>query len=340
MRSSSRRAFLAGGLALALAPTTAARAAGWQVHDVPRSTSYDERVNGIYASSSSDAWAVGYWRQVGPLLSRWNGSQWSPVSTRLSAGSISGAAADDVWVGGLYGRTHHWDGSTWTAFQLPGAVGFYPEGDGRVVTGDPGKAWAHHLLISEDGSYTPRWVVSRWTGTAWAAVPYPQLSIADLAGAGSSLWAVGTPAPTSAVAELDPSGWWRYHRPPTDAGLTLRAAHVAAVAADDVWVSGTQVAAGSSRGAYLARWNGTTWTRVALPSGDGVPSLHDIGGTVLLERSGGTALFRWASGGWQELPASPFPAATFYAGVPGGGIWTGGSRPVGSRTVASTALYA
>lgn len=80
-------------------------------------------LNGIVATTESDAWAVGA-QVIGgvnhTLVERWNGAAWAVVNTpdvgRLYA--IDAAADNDIWAAGESSFLH-WDGSTWTAVAAP-----------------------------------------------------------------------------------------------------------------------------------------------------------------------------------------------------------------------------
>lgn len=65
-------------------------------------------LRGVWALSSTDAWAVG---QAGTVL-RWNGTDWSPVAgaPNISYTGVWGAGANDVWMIGTASAVH-WTGS-------------------------------------------------------------------------------------------------------------------------------------------------------------------------------------------------------------------------------------
>ncbi len=92
---------------------------------------------GVIGLSTNNAWAVG--TNGGPIIARWNGSQWTTVASPQVArdqemlAGISGVAANDLWaVGGTIpegcsGTSHplleHWDGVAWGTFTSAEIVG-------------------------------------------------------------------------------------------------------------------------------------------------------------------------------------------------------------------------
>ena len=86
-------------------------------------------LNGIWASASNDAWAVGS-LALGlghPLLEHWDGSAWNIVKEQSYGGlkGVSGVSSTDIWaVGGkatdtAYPLTEHWDGTSWLVVGAP-----------------------------------------------------------------------------------------------------------------------------------------------------------------------------------------------------------------------------
>ena len=107
-------------------------------------------INGLWAASANDVWAVGdsFADQRNPtLFEHWDGSSWSvipgpiPAHTRVWLLGVSGSASNDVYAVGAY-RTcngcngahtwaEHWDGSSWSVVssQNPTTIGGYPVDD-------------------------------------------------------------------------------------------------------------------------------------------------------------------------------------------------------------------
>src|SRR5581483_9781049 len=91
-------------------------------------------LNGVFASSPGDAWAVG----IGGTILHWNGSAWS-IGETGGATLRNGFATStcDAWAVGDRGTILHWDGSTWTPAKSPTDQVLY-----GVYASSPDEAWA------------------------------------------------------------------------------------------------------------------------------------------------------------------------------------------------------
>ena len=129
-------------------------------------------LNGVWASSRSDAWAVG----PGGLVLHFDGSEWSEVASGTSASlfAVWGLAPDDVWAVGSGGTTIHWNGLTWeptasgVTSDLRDVHGSSPD-DVWAVGSGPMIHWNGTLWVSHP-SVTGSTVVASWTeapGNAW-----------------------------------------------------------------------------------------------------------------------------------------------------------------------------
>jgi hypothetical protein len=111
-------------------------------------------LNAVLSLSQDDVWVAGQLPDESPLVSHWNGRQWSffplpsvPANTAFYA--LAAGSATDVWVAG--GVVAHWDGNRWSV------RGAFQEADGIAITG-PGGVWAtewYEGIRRLDGS---RWV--------------------------------------------------------------------------------------------------------------------------------------------------------------------------------------
>ncbi len=190
------------------------------------------RLLDVSASSSSDAWAVGWtpnsqFIEV-PSILHWNGSSWAsvPVTATESWGEFRAVAAIspiDAWaVGSLGGQTStfRWNGITWT--RVPSPLTPTPYDASRlnaISVVSPTDIWA--VGYSYSGSST-RAMIIRWNGLAWNLVTLP-----------SSLYSTSS-TPTALHA-------------------------VKAFSANDVWVAG-----GNGFGVpALLHWDGNTWSSVS-----------------------------------------------------------------------------
>jgi hypothetical protein len=147
----------------------------WTVVTAPAATT-PSFLYGVSGDSRSDAWAVGYQTRAGtqsfvPLVERWNGTSWRPVSLPADVARLNGligvyaAGPDDVWAteGSSYypltdpelqGGTRppiflHWDGTTWSAVATPGPREYGLAYQYEAISGDgPGDVWAVGAVFS------------------------------------------------------------------------------------------------------------------------------------------------------------------------------------------------
>jgi hypothetical protein len=173
-------------------------------------TSY---LQGVTATSASNAWAVGYvFTSAGrqSLILHWNGSTWaqvpnpnpSPTWTVLYA--VTATSSTNAWAVGEYytsdtGYTliEHWDGTAWTQVPSPTPGGPVVSLSG-VAASSASDAWA----VGDYGTSTApatHTLVEHWNGTAWTHVHSPNPggtgntnSLTAVAARGSNAGAVGS----------------------------------------------------------------------------------------------------------------------------------------------------
>jgi hypothetical protein len=266
------------------------------------STGYSTNVlTATSASSSSDAWAVG-WSEpersdFHPLGLHWNGTAWSDTTSfeTALAGQIADGVADispaDAYAigGGLgsadQGEVAQWNGTTWTRLTVP-----LPQNDNLASNLDAISAdssddvWiigTYELEVTST-DYAEETYSLHWNGSSWSIVSMPlepgtnpdfeyQLSSVE-AISPTNVWAVG-----DAVNVADPSGaasliehwngtaWSIVSSPSPGTGGALNG--VTASSATDVWAVGSYTPTGSSTAQTLTlNWNGTAWSTVASPN--------------------------------------------------------------------------
>jgi hypothetical protein len=204
----------------------------WTVQTTPNIGPGTNLLIGISATSSSDAWAVGYGstsdstpRQT--LAEHWDGSGWKIVPTTDDGTGnnvllgVKAVASDDVWAVGYSTLAtsqnvpliEHWNGSSWTAIPTDPAT---PHGVFTAVSASSSSdAWA----VGYTDGFEP--LLEHWNGTSWSLV-----------------------------------------QPPAMPGVVQIARGVVDESPTDVRVVGSSYEA--SIGAYVGfviRWNGSSWTR-------------------------------------------------------------------------------
>jgi hypothetical protein len=156
----------------------------WKFVPSPLDRDHEEQLQGVYATSKGDVWAVG-WRGKHPLVEHWNGAKWRVVkvpspSNGGGLNSISGSGPTDIWAVGFRGPAgwnpaygtlvEHWDGSRWSIVDAPGAKAALSLNS--VVALGPNDAWAVGGL-PRDPIFAPdgRSVSEHWDGRRWTNVP-------------------------------------------------------------------------------------------------------------------------------------------------------------------------
>ncbi len=275
--------------------------AAWSQVTAP-STGYSTNVlTAASASSTSDAWAVG-WSEPRrytfyPLALHWNGTAWSDTTSFVTAlaGQIADGVADisptDAYAtgGGLgsanEGEVAQWNGTTWTQVTVP-----LPQNDNLASNLDAISAdsaddvWivGTYELEVTSSDYAEETYSLHWNGSSWSIVSMPLepgtnpdfeyvLNSVE-AISPTNVWAVG-----DAVNVAEPSGattliehwngtdWSIVSSPSPGTGSALGG--VTASSATDVWAVGSYTPTGSSTAQTLTlNWNGTAWSTVTSPN--------------------------------------------------------------------------
>lgn len=222
-------------------------------------------------------WAVGNGSSSRPLILHFNGKAWSAVSTTgigsdVGLQEVVAPASKAVWVDGVdsNGGVHLYrlSGSRWVTVPSPAAVP-----SPNITSGPDGQIWA---FSSGEGN-----AVARWTGTAWHVYHTGPSSFIKLTALSfvstSDGYAVGYTVPTNglnvgvpAVDHWNGTSWQALAAPPLPkaAGGTGELVSVLATKSDGAWAIGEyQVPGNGILQNWLAHWNGSSWSTVALPAG-------------------------------------------------------------------------
>ncbi len=198
---------------------------GWVAEPVSLATT-----TSISGTSDDDLWVVGN----GGVALHFNGAAWTQVPTGITGDLIrvSAAGSDDVWAIDST-EVIHWTGAQWTNANAP--AGSYTD------------IWATSGFVAA-GTATG---IVAWDGTAWQM-------LGSYAG-GAVLAIRGTSA--TDVWAADATKLWHWNGASWSTSLTAQTFSIAAVAADDVWISGS--VGSPTFGSLLAHWNGAAWTQYA-----------------------------------------------------------------------------
>ena len=146
---------------------------------------------GVAATSSNNAWTVGYDGNRA-LIEHWNGKTWTvQASPKLRSSQLSGVAATsprNAWAVGHVGESaliEHWNGKAWTIQATPQLRSSQLSG---VAATSPRNAWA----VGHVGESA---LIEHWNGKAWTIQATPQLRSSQLlrvaATSSDNAWAVG-----------------------------------------------------------------------------------------------------------------------------------------------------
>lgn len=335
----------------AAAPALAA-GGGWQTDSNPEP---DTLLQSVFTTSSTQAWAVGYTFNTvsgatSPVIEQWNGTGWQKASGASLPGSnyqldtVAGTGPSDVWAAGgepEFGPAviEHFNGTTWT--QVPSPVTF--GGLSSISADSPADAWGIGTNLS--GCCVALPAIQHWNGTAWTLVNDGFVKGLDDAGgvllsvdaiSPSDVWIVAKEGSATFFGHWDGSSWQKVSQP-KGAGQAPLAA-VAGTSASDLWAVGET----PGLSGLIEHFNGTTWTLVANPAGQGVP----LGAVTVLSPTDVWAMGssvsvseHWNGTRWTAVPAVnvnkavlTLPGQDGYGGPPMSGIAGGPLFAVANHT--------
>lgn len=237
-------------------------------------------LTGVAASAAHDVWAIGYSNTYGTpqtLVQRWNGSQWSLVSSPAFGGgssleAITSLATNDVWAvgtrdGAAFGTTVatlavHWNGSAWSAIPTPN-IGNRWNSLEAVSGSSANDVWAVGSWRHIGGLFQN--LALHWNGSQWSIVPTPNLSGAEnqlqavVAISSNDAWALGSTndgiTGRSIYLHWNGSVWSSVPGPGNGTALA-GGEDLVALASNDVWAVGST----------LSHWDGTSWTLAPNPT--------------------------------------------------------------------------
>jgi hypothetical protein len=300
MHMSLRRA----GLIMATAGLTAVLAATAPALAASAATAspviLDDVLLGVAVTSSSNAWAVGYFTPAGSssrtLIEHWNGRTWKVVASP----DLGGAAGQDIlhavaasptraWAVGNYwnGKAaqtliEHWNGKSWKQVKSVN-----PGGSGRentlfaVARSGRSGAWAVGDYGTSSGTAA---LIEHFNGTAWKQVPSPHPGTrstlsAVAAVSATNAWAVGyyeSGSATLALIEHWNGRSWKVVPSPSSQQKNLFG--IAAVSATSAWAVGDAFTPQSQT--LTEHWNGKSWKVVPSPDPGGPARFNELNGVA------------------------------------------------------------
>jgi hypothetical protein len=262
----------------------------WTLVPGQRTLEDQEILSGSDAAGPDDVWAVGSVGQPFTILRQieiqhWDGTVWSfvpadQVSVDDVLDGVAVVSSDDVWAVGSTAtiqsrRDHslieHWDGTRWSAVPIPDPPGV--DFLHKIAVVSANDVWAI-------GTYAPNLqslpLAMHWNGRRWSVVPvpaHPTLStvLSDVVAlASNDVWAVGQAFEPSVpsrsevfTVHWDGRAWQRVRAQDTGRFNADGFATVTAIAPNDIWAIGNDVAHGDQT--LAEHWDGRSWTIVSAP---------------------------------------------------------------------------
>jgi hypothetical protein len=267
----------------------------WDQVATPNPSSSSNHLYGVWATSASNAWAVGQYHnnttgETDTLALHWDGTAWKQVaSPNPSPGTqdpntlngVAGTSASDVWAAGYYVTSTnttqtlilHWDGTAWDQVSSPSPARLTNYLYGVAAT-SASNAWAvgqyHNNTTGVDDT-----LVLRWNGTGWT-----QASSANAGSQGnilsgvtatsaSNAWAAGDSCTNVActfshalILDWDGTDWDQVASPDASSFANVLSG-VSATSASNAWAVGyydkTTI---GPRDTLILHWNGVTWSKM------------------------------------------------------------------------------
>jgi hypothetical protein len=234
----------------AFAITAAAETSIFSVQQTPNPNARGNTLNAVAATSTSDAWAVGFQNDNNlndsrTLTQHWNGTTWTtvvspnpgstPLCTNSNTGNVLTAVAavstNDVWaVGYFFSCTSllkpmalHWNGANWSAVPTPKLNTNDNAAFNSVIALAANDVYAVGYKPATNGAVLT--LIEHWNGTAWSVVSSPNGN-----NTGNVLTSISANSPT------------------------------------DIWAAGDLTAPGIEVRTLALHFNGSTWSVVPTPN--------------------------------------------------------------------------
>jgi hypothetical protein len=229
-------------------------------------------------------------------------------STQSGFWSVYAASSSDVWAGGYTGilgisgtgtgaLVSHWDGKTWTKPPLPAGFSHSGYSHTGVVYDLAGSAANNVWAIASSGStgdmYTLEWNGVRWSAQHdWGGAGLSDLSVLSAA----NVWAADGDSGLYGAWHFNGSNWQVVKAP-------IIIEQLSALSATDIWAEGYTYDSTGAPVARVARWNGRTWSLVAMPY---------IEATYAISAASGSDV--WVAGADVTSAGTPYPVALHWDG--------------------------
>jgi hypothetical protein len=262
-----------------------------------------DTLRGVWGTSASDVWAVGYHG----ALKHFNGTSWTNFTSGTTEPLVAvwGTSPSNVWVvGGFTGTILHYDGAKWSSVFQHGPAGILF----GVWGGSPSDLWVVGNIDS----------VFHYNGTAWSNVASITPTIFGMWGnTASDIWAVGyspaPPAPVGTIFHYD-GATWSGVSPGTAQGLS----GVWGTSASDVWATGA--------GGAIVHYDGTSWSSVPSPTTQGLVSVWAASASDVWAVGYGGAIVHYDGTSWSNVTSGNGQEILFGVwGSSGSDMWAVGT---------------
>ncbi len=306
------------------------------------------------AVSGGDVYAVGEFFTAGgstaKRIAKWDGSNWSGLSSGPSASATSVAiSGSDVYVGGIFKSAdpnwaYHivkWDGSSWTALgsEMNGPVLAVAISDSNVYVGGS--------FTTAGGGVGNR--IAKWNGSGWSALGLGMnTTVNALAVSGGDLYAggnftsatnVGSGAVTvNGIARWNGSNWSALGSGMDGEVYSL------AVSGGDLYAGGYFTRATNSGGVAvtvggIAKWDGSSWSALSLGWTTGLVRAVAVSGGDVYAGGFFTHVAKWNGSSWSRLGLGinglVYALAVSGSDVYAGGTFTGATNSGGVKVTAN-----
>ena len=292
------------------------------------------------AVSGSVVYAGGYFTTAGSraanYVAKWNGSSWSALGSGMNDGvSALAVSGSVVYAGGRFttaggGEAKYiakWNGSSWSA--LGSGLNYYVYA--LAVLG--GNVYAGGEFSTAGG--IPAFGIAKWNGSSWSAlgagldgfVYALAVSGNDLYVGGGFLTAGGSPA--NSIAKWNGSSWSALG---SGVGVDIYEGWVYALATSgsDVYAGGSFTTAGGNPANSIAKWNGSSWSKLGSGMDGSVYALavsgSDLYASGEFTTAGGAAatnVAKWNGSSWSKL-GSGMDGSVNALAVSGSDLYAGG----------------
>ena len=260
----------------------------------PDPSSTYNQLFGVSASSATDVWAVGGYRNdithvYETLILHWDGVSWTqiacpnPSSTANGLDAVRAVSSTNAWAVGDYVSDTtgayetlilHWNGTAWSKVASPNPSATENYLDGVTISSTSARSgWAvGDFYNGKTKDYDT--LAVRWNGSTWSHVASPSPSSSE-----NYLNSVRAPSPTNAwavgysytgtrdvtlIEHWNGTAWSKVGSPNTGSSDNLLYA-TSGVSPSNGWAVGNYLS-GSVNDTLALHWNGTVWSRVATPS--------------------------------------------------------------------------